>query len=176
VGGDPVRRCRERDGGRNPLQPGDRVIRWLKRLFGRRDAFGYRPTERDIFRYYDGRRERRGDPLAIQRALVLDPEFELAIDPGIATVPTPEGIRAAGRTVAAVRRAFGIPAFEEYGLTDAGCLVLFAEFGEFVKGLREAAGPLASSPGPTPASGSADSPTANSAASGFPETVVTADL
>jgi hypothetical protein len=143
---------------------------WLARLFRRRDAFGYLPNERDIFKYHDGTRRRRGDPLAIQRALILDPEFEIAIDPGVAAVPTPEGLKAAARTIAAVRKAFGVPEFAAGGLTDTGCLILFTQFGQFVGALREAAGPLASSPGPTPASESANSPMPTSVDSGSPET------
>lgn len=142
------------------------MIRLLRRLFGRRDAFGYTDAERAIFAYHDGRRRRRGDPLAIQRALVDDKEFNLAIDPAVSCVPTVEGVRAAGRTAAATRRAFVIPQLEAGGLTDAECLGLFASFGEFLKELQESARPLASSPTPTEASAGGDLTTATSAASG----------
>jgi hypothetical protein len=142
------------------------MLRILRKLFGRKDAFGYTAGDRAIFHYHDGRKWRRGDPLAIQRALVDDAAFNLAIDPGVATVPSVEGVRAAGRTASAVRRAFGVPAFDAGGLTDAECLDLFGMFGEFVRVLTEAVRPLPSSPTLTEASAAGDSITASSAASG----------
>jgi hypothetical protein len=76
-------------------------------------------------------------------------------------------MKAAGRLAAAVKRSFDIPPVAEGGLTEAECLLLFAEFGKFVAMLREAAGPLVSSPGSTPACQSESFPTENSPASGF---------
>jgi hypothetical protein len=125
------------------------VIRLLRRLFGRRDAFGYTATDRDIFPYHDGTRSRRGDPLAIQHALNSTPGFDVSIHPGAAAAPSKNGLAAAKITADAVRAAFGVPAFDAGGLTDGQCLLLFIQFGEWLGKLREETRPLPSGPAPT---------------------------
>jgi hypothetical protein len=130
------------------------MLRWLRRLFGRRDALGYADSEREIFVYWDGTRERKGDPLAIHRALLtMDPEkeFDIKTDPQVTAVPTIAGLRATGRLAGAVRKAFGIRTVDEGGLTDGECLRLFVQFGSLIRELQEDARPLANSPPPTAA-------------------------
>jgi hypothetical protein len=144
------------------------MFRWLRRLFGKRDALGYADADREIFEYWDGQRIRRGDPLAIHRAIICAPEeeFNIKVDPKVARVPTPEGLLATGRMAAIVRKAFGIKSVDEGGLTDGECIRLFIEFGALIRVLEDDARPLASSPRPTAAAGgiapvtppSADSP------------------
>lgn len=136
-------------------------------MFGwfRRDPTGYTQAEREIFRFWDGGRKRKGDPLAIHRALLTDAEFDAKLDPGISAVPTIAGLKATGRVAGAVRRAFKIPELEQGGLTDGECLQLFCEFGAYIRALTEDGRPLASSPGPT-ASATDESTTATGADSG----------
>lgn len=141
------------------------MLGFLKRAFGRRDTFGYTPGEREIFEYWDGKRFRKGDPLALHRALLTDPDFDMNIDPGLAAVPHVKGLVAAGRVAAAVRKAFGITTLDAGGLTDGECLTLFCEFGAFIKVLAEAGRPLASGPART-GSPAVASPTEPSPASG----------
>jgi hypothetical protein len=135
-------------------------------LMPRRNLSGYTQGQRDIFPYWDGRRERRGDPLAVDRALQTDPAFDFKLDPQISQVPTLDGVKATGRVVAATRRAFGIKPLEEGGLTDVECLGLFCDFNVYIRHLEDQARPLASSPGPTASAAGTDSATPNSAASG----------
>jgi hypothetical protein len=139
-------------------------------MFGwlfRRNLSGYTQGDRDIFPYWDGQRQRNGDPLAIDRLLLTDPAFDAKLDPQISRVPTLDGLKAAGRIVDATRKAFGIKPLEEGGLTDAECLGLFCDFNLFVRDLEERSRPLASSPRPTAsASGPTASATPTSAASG----------
>ena len=138
---------------------------WLTRFFQRKDAYGYTEGERDIFTYWDGVKRRKGDPLAIQRALLTDPKFDIKFDPDIAKVPTLDGLKAVGRLIDATRRAFKVPDFEKDGLTDGECLNLFHVFSFYIGQLQEEARPLASSPGPT-ASAPDVTPTETSVASG----------
>jgi hypothetical protein len=141
------------------------MFRLLRRLFGRRDpapdAFGYTVTDREIFRYRVGNFIGVADPLATQRAMMTDPDFDAKYDPGIAAVPTTEGLKATGRLAAAVRRAFGLKEFAAGGPTDGECLQLFVAFSEYLGDITEESRPLASSPGPmasAPAAGQADGP------------------
>ena len=144
------------------------MIRWLKNLFARRDGFGYKPNDKRIFPYFDGTRWRKGDPLVLHRALLENKSTELAFDPGVAAIPNLEGMKAVGRLAKAVRESFDVPPVEKGGLTEIECLLLFAEFGKFIQQLREDAGPLAYSPGPSPASAAKDSPIPNLSAFGKP--------
>jgi hypothetical protein len=130
----------------------------LFRLFAAKDPFGYAAGDRAIFTFFDGTTARRADPLAVQRALLASPAFDNKLDPGM------PGLNAAGRVAAGVRKAFGVPAFDAGGLTDAECLDLYVAFGEYVGRLAEDSRPLASSPGPT-ASADDDCPTGIGAAS-----------
>ncbi len=125
------------------------MIGWLTRLFGRKDAAGYTQGERRIFPFWDGKRHRVADPLAVHRTMLTDPDFDMKLDPSIAEVPTVEGVKAAGRVAAATRKAFELPSFPSGGLTDSECLMLFCEFGDYIGRITENARPLASSPGHT---------------------------
>src|SRR5207248_1369652 len=119
------RECRSR---RRPLQQGHVLMRLFDWLFGRR-AFGEYPRrERTIFRYWDGTRQRLGDPLAIHRQLLEVPGLEETAKVG--EVPTVEGVKARGELAAAVRQAFGIAPLEAGGLLESECLDLFVRFGE----------------------------------------------
>jgi hypothetical protein len=142
------------------------MLRWLRRLFGKRDALGYADADREIFEYWDGQRVRRGDPLAIHRTIICAPEeeFNIKVDPKAARVPTPEGLLATGRMAAIVRKAFDVKSVDEGGLTDGECIRLFVEFGALIRVLEDDARPLASSPRPTAAAaGGGDLPTPFSA-------------
>lgn len=144
--------------------------------------FGYSARERAIFRFWDGRRTRAVDPLAVQRTLLavegFDPEndakrADLVLKGGPGS-DHPEALAALFRVVDATRRAFGVLPFREWGrwpfrrregLTDAETLGLFAAFGGFLAELQEDARPLASSPGHT-ASATGGPATESSAVSG----------
>lgn len=123
-----------------------KILSWL---FPKRDASGFTPGERAIFPYWDGKRHRLGDPLALHRALLTDPDFDMEFDPKVAEVPTKDGLNATGRVAAAVRKAFGVKTLDDGGLTDTECLTLFCEFGGYLGQLTEDTRPLASSPGST---------------------------
>jgi hypothetical protein len=142
------------------------VFRFLRKLFGRRDPFGYTPAEREIFEFWDGHKVRLADPLTVQRALVTDPELDAKLDTGLLRIPGEPGLNAAGRIAAAVRRAFKVPDLEHGGLSEGECISLFCTFGDYIGGLTELARPLASSPPPTGSAAPESSPTPTSAASG----------
>jgi hypothetical protein len=141
---------------------------WLRRLVGKRDAFGYTAGEREIFDYWDGSRVRLGDPLAIHRSLMTMPEseFDIKIDPDMTKLPNVKGLEATGRVVAAVRRAFKIPDLDHGGLTDGECMRLFCAFGDVIRELEDRNRPLASLSRPMGAAAGGGPTTAHSSASG----------
>ncbi len=107
--------------------------------------------ERSIFKYFNGKKEVFGDPIAIHRRLLTCDNFDLAGDfklvdalskpiaqksPGFAK----EGLQAFDRLVSACRKAFKLPAFDEEtgeGLVEEEIIQLFAEFGLFVDEIKK---------------------------------------
>lgn len=127
---------------------------------------------RAIFRFFDGVRERRADPLVVLRALAADPRFLLDKHPALAAAGDAESQHI---TVAAVRSAFAVQAYSytardqrESGLTDEESLELLSRFAEFLEVVKKNGSPpptspaamdLESSPPPTPAVDPAACPT-----------------
>jgi hypothetical protein len=123
--------------------------------------------QRAIYRYFDGEKEVARDPLAILRALNGRPGMPLDADVKLALSPVPESSAAFGRLVESVRDAFGAKPFEEVegrqrGLTVGECLALLLHFGQFIKGIQNAAVPFVTSPFATGPPPSAESVTASS--------------
>lgn len=125
------------------------MIGWLSRMLGL-------SRDRCIFRYWDGKRNRRGDPLAIM-SLIEDECPDLAellqmasADAAPALMPGPvkdeleKGKKGAAKKLADVsRRAFGVkPLTDSEGLTDWEVFSLLTAFLRFMGGLAEAARPL----------------------------------
>jgi hypothetical protein len=85
--------------------------------------FGYSDRERAIFRFWDGRRTRAADPLAVQRALLAVPGFDPENDAKRADLVLkggpgadhPEALAALYRLTDATRQAFGVGAYRESG-------------------------------------------------------------
>jgi hypothetical protein len=125
----------------------------------------FRPKERLIYTYWDGQKDRAGDPLELIRKLTGIDGFSLEHDAKLAAGQTPEATKALGRLVEAVRSAFGVKNLEEGGLTETETLALLHHFLDFLREVQRDAGPLPTSRPSTgcPANGSA---TGNSSASG----------
>ncbi|HEY1601733.1 MAG TPA: hypothetical protein VGG64_19185 [Pirellulales bacterium] len=127
------------------------------------DRFNRQPTnrQREIFRYWDGTKERGADPLVVLRALVTDSEFDIKTDPELAA----QGIAdATDRTLKAIRRVLSVRPWEtlacgkEVGLTDAETLELLSDFGLYLDGLKKNS---SLTPTSQPATGSTDSVSPN---------------
>lgn len=119
-------------------------------------SFGmFKPTERLIYRYHDGERDRRGDPLELLRRLTGREGLSLEVDAKLATGATPEAPKALGRLVDAVRDVFGVKSLDQGGMTEAECLGLLFHFMQYIAEVQRDFSPLPTSPPPT------DSPAAN---------------
>lgn len=95
--------------------------------------------KRDIFYFWDGRGGRRIDPATVYRRLTVDPEFNWETDPVLIDMGNEaESLDASARTVAAVRRAFEIPALDhKRGLTETECLRLLMQFVDSMSALKK---------------------------------------
>src|SRR5262245_62870474 len=126
-------------------------------------------AKRKIFPFHDGERERKADPLVIQRSLhrrlgrKLDEHLKalgaVARLPEMflkeLTEPVMDDMRskehaAVEALAAAAREAFGVKSLEDGGLADGECLDLLAAFLEKVQQWEDEARPLPDSPGSSP--------------------------
>lgn len=138
------------------------MVGWVRRLFRRRN-------DRRLFRYHDGNRWRRIDPLVATRALGSDPEFNWETHPPLVDKGDIEAIRV---TANAVRRSFDVQAYSEDGggLTEGESIALLLRFAAYTDSLKKSIdrSPTSSAPtGSPPASNSmpkqsADSPSISS--------------
>lgn len=90
--------------------------------------------QRNIFRFWNGSRECRADPLAVWRSINADPEFSLIKHPEMIDAGDMDAIRIG---VATVRRIFSIPSLEKGGLTEQECLDLLIDFFDYTAALKK---------------------------------------
>lgn len=106
----------------------------------------FKPEERHVFTYWDGARERAGDPLEIQERLLEYPELDLETDIKLAGTSVPTAGAARRRIIGAVRTAFGVEPYargedgSERGLLGAECVELLDAFASYLGELKKKAG------------------------------------
>jgi hypothetical protein len=115
--------------------------RFFQWLYNRRAE-----QSRQIFRYWDGKRTRRADPMAVIVSLREDPEYlserhDQLIDAG--------DKEAQLIAIRAVQRVFGIEPFEQGGLTYTECLSLLMSFYLYLDALKKNIDQLLTSQQPT---------------------------
>ena len=110
---------------------------------------------RAIFRFWDGRRIRGADPIAVLRALRADPEYDQEVHLPLVDAGDEEAIRIAAN---AVRRAFGVAAFEAGGLSELELLGVLMDFITFTLALKKNTGPTPSSSEPFRSTSSGGTP------------------
>lgn len=105
------------------------------------------PSRRNLFRYFDGTRERVGDPLEICRKMLYESGVEFDADLALSTSKLADAemrILAMGRLSGAIRDAFGIAPIglddngQVTGMTDTELFDhVLAPFIEYVDGLKK---------------------------------------
>lgn len=109
-----------------------KLIEWL---FGRRPAATPQAASdavvsaRQIFFYWDGKSQRTADPIVLFRGLLIHPDFNREKDFGL--LESGDDVlctEAMERISHVVRDVFGIPLFDDGGLTVAECLGLLTGF------------------------------------------------
>jgi hypothetical protein len=100
---------------------------------------------REIFRFWDGRRQRRIDPVMVWRALLAHPRFDLERDTTLLEV----GLDSAWQnTLDATREALGVLPHAEGGLTERETIQLCQSFCVYALELKKNSSPLPTSSGP----------------------------
>jgi hypothetical protein len=112
-----------------------------------------RSRQRQIFRFWDGKKVRGADPIVVWRALLSHPDFEITRDTELMNVPDFKvSDPARRRCVAATRAAFGVESLGGGGLTEDETVDLFKAFCiyavELKKNFRDT--PISSEPTPAP--------------------------
>lgn len=102
--------------------------------------------EREIFRFWDGKKTRAADPLEIWLALKNDPEFNYDTTPGFVDAGDTEAIKV---TIGAIRRIFGVKTLEQGGLTSQECLELLAVYFLYEESLKKSTSEPATPQSPT---------------------------
>lgn len=99
----------------------------------------YSVEERQIFRFFDGEKERGIDPIATFRAFVSQPDFDYQADVGLAETGD---LQATARVLAAARAAFKVSEFSEdngqqSGMLDSEVIATMKAFGSFISSLQK---------------------------------------
>lgn len=130
--------------------------------------------DRLIFKFWDGSRDRKIDPLEVQSALTSIDDFDLDTDMKLAQTSGPGATDALRRVISAVQCAFRVVPYDEgppeVGLTGAECMTLLFDFAHFVADLKKKYAPSLTSLELTESSPT-DSPTPNTSDSSSIETV-----
>ena len=115
------------------------MFKHIANLFGRGEG-----AQRQIFRFHDGTKLRGVDPMVVLRTLQAEKEFTEA---DIALAMQGD-VDASQRTIRAVRKAFGVIAWEqdqhtgaERGLTEGETLTLLDEFGVWLDAVKKNTNP-----------------------------------
>jgi len=117
-------------------------------------------SEREIFKYHDGVRDRYGDPLAIARKLKTNQHGDIET---LATLCDDFQEPEASQFIEVVRKAFGLPDWNDQdgsGLTDSEVVELFGKFADYIEGLKKntSPGPISSPPTDSESSTSPEAP------------------
>jgi hypothetical protein len=95
-----------------------------------------RKPKRFLFRYWDGGKWRRSDPLECQRKIFRDEEYRADVHGSLVDEGDEE---ATDITLRMIRRVFGIKSWSESGggLTQIETLMLYRNFCEYLMGLKK---------------------------------------
>lgn len=121
-----------------------RILGWLRNLFRRRRSLDrldlYSPAERLIYRYFDGQKVRRADPMVLYKNYA-EVRTDLLVDlRGYYSSLMPEDKSNACHTgaVAKIRKIFDVPALgDEGGLTDGEVLDLLNHFTDYIDSVKK---------------------------------------
>ena len=96
-------------------------------LFGFIRRFAHRRLQY-VFKYWDGRKLRRGDPITTWRSLLAHDDYQEDDFELIQIDDPPVRLKVIARLSGVTRDVFGIRTVEEGGLTELACVQLLREF------------------------------------------------
>ena len=109
------------------------MLSWIRKILGLQKE----PSIEDVYRYHDGKRWVRGDPIGLLRKLSLDDGFDYDRERMLAVVDGKVGMEAMGKLVEGIRRAFEIPPVKEGGLTEPKVIKLLLNFMQWLEKVKK---------------------------------------
>lgn len=123
-----------------------RFFHWVASLFARGDSYDlYRPAERLLYQYFDGKGLVRADPMVLYKRM-MERGPELAVDIQVSQSPSKSAGKAYSDMVEKVRQIFSLAPYEAGGLTELEAVELLYHFMTYTGMLKKN-----SSPSPTSA-------------------------
>lgn len=121
------------------------VISWLASWFRRSDGDDlYRPSQRLIYRYFDGKRTVKADPLILYKRL-MEVSPELSIDAKVSLSDLKDAPKAHDALIAKVQKIFDLKPLCDGGLTQVEAINLLVHFIEYTGMLKKNSSPPATS-------------------------------
>lgn len=147
-----------------------RFIRWVLSLFVIRPSGTFRPKERMIYVYFDGRKDVKADPMILYRRL-MDRRMELSSDIKAAFSGSPKfAAKAYTKMIDNIREIFQVKPLDEGGLTEPEAGDLLAHFMDWTEDLKKNSRmfptPATETQAPSESSLEGDQPTPNTSVSG----------
>lgn len=136
------------------------MFAWLRKWFGQDDFDQYRPRERLIYQYFNGREAVRADPMLLYKKL-MEVGPELDIDIKVANSPSKDANKAYESMVAKIRQVFDLKPLADGGLTETETVELLDHFIRYNESIKKKV-----KTSPTSSTSLAASATANSATNG----------
>ena len=132
------------------------MFAWLRSLFGKKEEFAldlYKPSLRQIYRYYDGQKVVTADPLVIYKRL-MDRGPTLAVDMKVSATTMKGNVKAHDDSLRKIREIFDVKPLDQGGLTEIETLALLDHYLVFEDVQKKIAPRRPTSPGETSPSSS----------------------
>lgn len=156
-----------------------RIFSWFRSFFQRAETFDiYKPQERLIYRYFNGKDEVPADPLLLwKKVMAVGPE--LSIDIKVSTSPSKGAAAAHTELLSKVRGIFNLKTLDDGGLSELETVELFNHFLIYCERLKKNTSRFATSSSnsvDSVISSMEDPPTRNSSDSGSTASVPSTDV
>lgn len=96
----------------------------------------FKPSERRIYRYWDGKEVLSKDPMELWKRL-MDVAPELNVDIKLSRSPSKDAMKGYQGAVNKTRKVFEVKTYEEQGLTDVECMLLLDHFLNYMGAVKK---------------------------------------
>lgn len=128
-----------------------RLWKWIRRLFSPASDAIYRPYERLIYSYWDGKANVRADPLVLYKRLMdVGPELSAAMQ--LSTSISKSAVKGHDDMVGKIRGIFRVEPLEKGGLSELETVLLLDHFLVYCEGVKKNSRTSATTPNVTAAS------------------------
>ncbi len=129
------------------------MFNWFVNLFRKDDVDYYKPKERLLYKYWDGKKKVQADPMILYRRL-MEKGTDLTCDMQVAYSMSKDRFKARVAMIDKIQWIFSIKSLEEGGLTETHCEGLLNHFISWCDSLKK-------NLNPSPTSQTAASPPSN---------------